>query len=776
MGKLAEAYVDLVVRDAAAMKQLDNVKAKVGNYADAMTKRFTAAFQGKMPGAGGGGDTAPKVDTSSYKALRAEIDMLTKDAAVLQAMLVNTDPISDKWKGLSADIGDIDKRIALLGDLAKNTVQGKMIASFEALGSKLKVIGGSMTRYVTLPLIAVAVAAIAVGNKFGITTEASERIKQSFQQIALEIAKALLPFLNVLANILSTVANTFSKLSPVIKTVLVIVAGLAALAGPILSLAGNFIYLAGALSKTALGVKVLNIALATSTKVMAAVRVAIMALEAAIPGWGWALLAITAIVTTLIVYWDKLRALFGKKMKPAFSPEDVKTMEKINQLTKDNAVSRAEASGDWIKAMQLERADELKGVKNHLLKQQINEKYDLAYQAKLQSIAKESNDKLIAEKNKTSDILADIEKRHVGKIAALRLDMNKETRDAQADGASLEHILAIEKDYADQIQTVKVNQAKEELQARRELSVITMQLNGQTYAAERQQIAITRQTAIDALVERRKLGEDVTQQIALENAKAAQLMQELNKKELDNKKAMWRSEIAAYREYESMRLRLSGKTYDAEIKDAYNATKTEMDLLDELAAKGEEVYSRRELAAAKYFETVQNLNRVYAEKEKAAAEDKLDFTRNLMGQLLGITRGDYSKQLFEINEREKKANEDAEKQAKTKEELTSYIAANAVIAARERLELNQAEIDKTNELTEAERARKREMVGWTSLGDIYKQAMVIGARGAMAPPSVKSNLDEKTLVNAARELSVLEKIAASTALTVGKLDAALGYS
>jgi hypothetical protein len=775
MGKLAEAYVDLVVRDAPALKQLENVKAKVGNYADAMTKRFTAAFQGKMPGISGG-DAAPKVDTSSYKALRAEIEMLTKDAAVLQGILVNTDPISDKWKALSGDIADIDKRIALLGDLAKNTIQGKMIASFETLGTKLKVIGGSMTRYVTLPLIAVAVAAIAVGNKFGITTEASERIKQSFQQIALEIATALLPFLNVLANILEKVANIFSALSPVIKIALVLIAGLAALAGPIINLAGNFIYLAGALGKTALGVKALNVALAMSTKVMAAVRVAIMALEAAIPGWGWALLIVTAIVTTLIVYWDKLMGLFGKKIKPAFSPEDIKTMEKINDLTKENAITRAEASGDWIKAMQIERADELKGVKNHLLKQQINEKYDLAYQAKLQSIAKESNDKLIADKNRTDDILTDIEKRHVGKIAALRLSMNTDVRNARADGASLAQILAIEKDYADQIQTVKENQAKEELQAKRELSIITMQINGQTYEAERQQIAITRQTAIDALVERRNLGEDVAQQIALVNAKAAQSMQELNKKELAEKKAIWRSEIAAYREYESIRLRMAGETYAADVKEALTAWQIEADKLNELAAKHEDVRARMMANDARYFETVQNLNKSYAEKEKATQEEKLDFTRNLMGQLLGITRGDYSKQLFEINEREKKANKDAEKQAKTKEELTSYIAANAVIAARERLELNQAEIDKTNELTEAERARKREMVGWTSLGDIYKQAMVMGARGAMAPPAVKSNLDEKTLVNAAKELTVLEKIAASTALTVNKLDAALGYS
>jgi hypothetical protein len=186
-----------------------------------------------------GGGLFPQVDLDSAKALRAEIQNVSDTVLDYQKRMLNLDPTSKTFLDMQNNVAGLQQRLGLLNQALDQTFGGKLQKMLGGFRSQIYSLGTRMTMYITVPLLAVAYAAIKAGKESGLLTNELETIADSAHGFYLEIANLLKPSLAMLAATVKDLVGRFGALPESVKKSLVPLGAIAALSGPILSTAGS---------------------------------------------------------------------------------------------------------------------------------------------------------------------------------------------------------------------------------------------------------------------------------------------------------------------------------------------------------------------------------------------------------------------------------------------------------------------------------------------------------------------------------------------------------
>ncbi|GEM_PF-2176979 len=252
------------------------------------------------------------------------------------------------------------------GEKVAGTYERSMGSAFKKLGSLTRYVDtfkNAVARPLALPAFGVIIDAITDALKRGIAwAEANKAVLQAWGQAVSQAiqkvlgwAKAFAGFIATnwaritsLINLTVTAFLRFQVITWVIRGVSVAVTNLrlvtAALAGESLATSGILGFVSKVIGIYQMQIHLASLAGIAHVGVIEAVKTALWSLYAAIPAVGWALLAITAVLTGGIVAWGKYQQSLFKASQEKYAEQIRRSQEKIKQSQEQMADSTKKAT------------------------------------------------------------------------------------------------------------------------------------------------------------------------------------------------------------------------------------------------------------------------------------------------------------------------------------------------------------------------------------------------------------------------------------------------
>lgn len=276
----------------------------------------------------------------------------------------------------ASQLSETERKQAMLSYILK---EGEKVAgAYErSMGSAFKKLG-SLTRYVdtfktavarplALPAFGVVIDAVTDAFKRGIAwAETNKAALQAWGQAVSQAVQKALGWVRAFTGFIAANWGTIISLTRATVAAFIsfqiatrAVNGLrlvtAALAGESLITSGILGFVSKVIGTYKLQIHLASLAGIAHVGVIQAVKTALWSLYASIPGVGWALLAITAILTGGIVAWSKYQSSLLKASQAKYAEQIKKSQEQMAESTKKATKStegQAEALGELGKASQ----------------------------------------------------------------------------------------------------------------------------------------------------------------------------------------------------------------------------------------------------------------------------------------------------------------------------------------------------------------------------------------------------------------------------------------
>lgn len=395
------------------------------------------------------------------------------------------------------------------------------------------------------------------------------------------------------------------------------------------------------------------------------------------------------------------------------------------------------------------------------------------------------------------EVLYEVRHRNATEIKALEMERDKALE--KAEGPKLR--AAIEKDYADRIHAVKMEQADQEKAKEKELAEFKarvmeseqqayeanlaskLAMQGKAFDAERMEAVTTYNQEIRSLMALAATGEEVWQRLLLARQKLAADTKRIDEEEkadliskADAARALQNTQRDAAMAVVVLRKRINGNEYGAQRQEAKNEWATaDQDLSDKALEIGEEkVAKEREQIWLTYQLKMKSIKDGEVAAEKQRADTIARIYEDLSLRIIRLKDGEVAANLRKLDyEREAQVRSLAET-LKDKEALAWAIQAVDADTAAQKQSLIDAETKKQMDAMQQVRDMQKSKIGFMRIEDLGRNLMVAGAKMAFGQPTMSGRQDEygRKQVDAMRsvdfKLGTIKEILQGTKLSIDR--------